>query len=102
MGTAQSYDAVIDSPVGRLGIQMRGKALSRLVFLSARHRLIEADSEQASNVLRSLNGYFDNPGQAPEVAVQVSGTPFQYRVWRELRSIPVGKIITNHATDSIR
>jgi methylated-DNA-[protein]-cysteine S-methyltransferase len=56
--------------------------------------LIEADSEEASNILCSLRGYFEHSGQAPEVAVQLSGTPFQYRVWQELRSIPIGKTIT--------
>ncbi|MEA2078565.1 MAG: methylated-DNA--[protein]-cysteine S-methyltransferase [Pseudomonadota bacterium] len=94
MDGGESFDAVIDSPVGRLGIQMQGKALSRLVFLSARHRLIEADTEQASEVLCSLKAYFENPGQTLEVAVQLSGTPFQHRVWQGLSSIPVGKIMT--------
>jgi methylated-DNA-[protein]-cysteine S-methyltransferase len=94
MGTGQCFNAVIDSPVGRLGIQMQGKALSRLVFLSGQHSLIEADTEQASDVLCSLRAYFENPRQTPDVAVQLSGTPFQHRVWQELRSIPVGKIMT--------
>ena len=93
MGAGQGFDAVIASPVGRLGIQMQGKALSRLVFLSARHSLIEADSEQANDVLCALMAYFDNPGQTLEVAVQLSGTPFQHRVWQALRSIPAGKIM---------
>jgi len=93
MGAGQGFDAVIASPVGRLGIQMQGKALSRLVFLSARHRLIEADTEQANDVLCALMAYFDNPGQTLEVAVQLSGTPFQHRVWQALRSIPAGKIM---------
>ena len=94
MGSGQRFDAVIDSPVGRLGIQMQGKALSRLVFLSGQHGLIEADTEQASDVLCSLRAYFENPRQTPDLAVQLSGTSFQHRVWQELRSIPVGKIMT--------
>jgi len=94
MGVGQCFDAVIDSPVGRLGIRMQGKAVSQLEFLSRRYSLIEADTEQARDVLCSLKAYFDNPGQALEVAVQLSGTPFQHRVWQELRSIPVGKIMS--------
>lgn len=94
MGTGQGFNTVIDSPVGRLGVQMQGRALSRLVFLSPRHSLIEADTEQVSDVLSLLSAYFENPGHTPEVAVQLSGTPFQHRVWQALRSIPVGKIMT--------
>jgi len=93
MVAGQGFDAVMASPVGRLGIQMQGKALSRLVFLSGRHSLIEADTEQANDILCALKAYFDNPGQTLDVAVQLSGTPFQHRVWQELRSIPVGKTI---------
>ena len=94
MGAGRGFAAVVESPMGRLGIEMQGRALSGLVFLSARHGLIEADSEEASNILCSLRGYFEDPGQAPEVAVHLSGTPFQCRVWQELRSIPIGKTIT--------
>jgi hypothetical protein len=35
MGAGQGFDAVIDSPVGRLGLQMQGKAVSRLEFFPA-------------------------------------------------------------------
>ena len=94
MQAGQDFDAVFDSPVGRLGIQMQGAALSQLVFLPVGYGLVEADSEAVNNVLNSLWGYFENPAQPPQVAVQLSGTPFQYRVWQELNSIPVGKIIT--------
>ena len=94
MQSERRFNAVIDSPVGRLGIQMQGTALSRLEFLSARNRLIEADSEAASRVLCSIRAYFENPLQLPEVAVNVFGTPFQHRVWQELQTIPVGRIMT--------
>ena len=94
MGAGQCFNAVIDSPVGRLGIQMQGQVLSRLVFLSGRHRLIEADTEKASDVMCSLMAYFENPAQTPDVAVQPSGTSFQHRVWQGLRSIPAGKTMT--------
>jgi len=90
MGTGQRFDAVIDSPVGRLGIQMQGEAVTRLEFLSGRHSLIEADTEQACEVVCSLRTYFDSPRQPLDVAVQLSGTPFQYRVWQRLRSIKPG------------
>ena len=94
MRSGQRFDAVIESPVGRLGIQMQDAALSRLEFLSGRWCLIEADSEAVSRVVAAIRAYFDNPLQAPAVAVNASGTPFQHRVWQELETIPIGKIIT--------
>jgi methylated-DNA-[protein]-cysteine S-methyltransferase len=45
-------------------------------------------------VQQSILGYFDNPGCSPEIDVQLSGTVFQRKVWRALRRIPAGKVMT--------
>ena len=94
MRPGEGFDAVIESPVGRLGIEMRGGALSRLAILSRRHRLSPPASEQAEAVLAALRAYFEDPVWAPQLELALSGTPFQCRVWHQLRSIPVGKIMT--------
>ena len=94
MSDSQVLDAVVSSPVGRLGIQMQDKALSGLIFLSGRQQLVAPEKGRAGDVLRALQAYFDDPRRLPEVDLQLSGTPFQCRVWQELCSIPVGKIIT--------
>jgi methylated-DNA-[protein]-cysteine S-methyltransferase len=91
---SQILDAVVSSPVGRLGIQMQDKALSGLIFLSGRQQLVAPEKGRAGDVLRALQAYFDDPRRLPDVDLQLSGTPFQCRVWQELCSIPVGKIIT--------
>ncbi len=88
------FAAVFASPVGKLGICMDGKALCRLVFLSARYSEIAPACEEAACIQRCLQAYFEDPGQPPAVDVQVSGTPFQHRIWRGLRSIPAGRIMT--------
>ena len=94
MSDSQVLDAVVSSPVGRLGIQMQDKALSGLIFLSGRQQLVAPEKGRAGDVLRALQAYFDDPRRLPDVDLQLSGTPFQCRVWQELCSIPVGKIIT--------
>ena len=94
MSDSQALDAVVSSPVGRLGIQMQGKALSQLIFLSGRQQLVTPEKGRASGVLRALQAYFDDPRRVPDVDLQLSGTPFQCRVWQELCSIPAGETIT--------
>jgi len=88
------FDAVFASPVGRLGICVQGKTLSRLVFLSGRYRLRPAQCAETSRVEQSILGYFDNPHGSLELDVQLSGTLFQRKVWRALRLIPAGKVMT--------
>jgi methylated-DNA-[protein]-cysteine S-methyltransferase len=90
----QAFDAVFASPVGKLGICVQGKILCRLEFLSARYRFREAQSAQTDSVQQSILGYFEDPYRSPQIDVQLSGTVFQRRVWRALRRIPAGKVIT--------
>ncbi|GMQ87172.1 MAG: methylated-DNA--[protein]-cysteine S-methyltransferase [Gammaproteobacteria bacterium] len=88
------FDAVFASPVGRLGICVQGKTLSQLEFLSGQYRLRPAQCAECSRVQQSILGYFDNPYGSLEVDVQLLGTLFQRKVWRALRLIPAGKVMT--------
>ncbi|MFQ5643100.1 MAG: methylated-DNA--[protein]-cysteine S-methyltransferase [Thiogranum sp.] len=89
-----AFDAVFASPVGRLGINVRDGVLCRLEFLSNRYRLVPALDAETGQVQQSILDYFEDPHAAPEVDFQLSGTGFQCRVWRALRSIPAGKVMT--------
>lgn len=88
------FDAVFESPVGRLGIRMQGAALGQLLFLSGRYHLRPAASPQAERVVQAVLDYFEDPQRSPALAVQLSGTDFQLSVWQALRSIPSGSTLT--------
>ncbi len=90
----QVFDAVFASPVGKLGISVQGKTLCRLEFLSGRYQLRQAQCAYTRRVQQSILGYFDNPCSSPEIDVQLSGTVFQRKVWRALRRIPAGRVMT--------
>jgi len=90
----QVFDAVFASPVGKLGISVQGKTLCRLEFLSGRYQLRQAQCADTRRVQQSILGYFDNPCCSPEIDVQLSGTVFQRNVWRALRRIPAGRVMT--------
>ncbi len=90
----QAFDAVFASPVGKLGINVQGRTLCRLEFLSGRSRAVAAQCADTRRVQQSILGYFDDPYAVPEVDFRLAGTGFQCRVWRALRKIPAGKIMT--------
>ena len=94
MGRNVPLNAVIETPIGRLGIELRDGALTRLLFLSGSHRLREPDSAAARRAVSALIAYFEDSRKPPQVTLQVSGTDFQQRVWRALRAIPVGHVMT--------
>jgi len=87
----KNYDAVIDSPLGRLGIQARD-ALTSIDFLSARTPLTAPGTPLAKRVCRQLRTYFSNPRAGFRLPIQSGGTQFQNRVWRAMMTIPVGQV----------
>ncbi len=86
------YDAVIATPLGRLGIEAH-TALTNIDFVSARTPLKAAATPLARQVCRQLRDYFRNPSQARfRLPLAASGTDYQQRVWRALRRIPAGQV----------
>lgn len=56
-------------------------------------KLARADTELAL-VLAQLMMVVEDPGQRPQLTLDLRGTPFQRRVWQALLGIPVGKTVS--------
>jgi methylated-DNA-[protein]-cysteine S-methyltransferase len=90
----ESFDIVIDSPVGRLGIRLCGARVRGIEFLSARCALRPPAGVASRWVVAALQAYFAGKVRVPKVDIAPGGTEFQQRVWRALRAIPAGQVIT--------
>ena len=88
------YSLVIDSPLGRLGVQTVNKKIQRLDYLAGPVRLRAAASAFDRKVETELENYFNNPAVNFNVPFDLAGTPFQQRVWLALTRIPFGKTRT--------
>jgi methylated-DNA-[protein]-cysteine S-methyltransferase len=92
----------IDTPIGRLHVYAREGILALITFGDdesfARRRFGTAPSsavEDPAGAIRALRRYFAGDVRALDsLTVDTGGTPFQARVWRELRRIPAGSTIT--------
>lgn len=94
------------SPVGELLVVVEeGGALRRLSFARGRKRAeIEAElaggpplvweDARCQPVFRQIEEYFAGQRREFELLLHVLGTPFQLRVWHELRRIPFGHVLT--------
>lgn len=93
--------ATLDSPIGRLRAFVRDGVLvvlefeegDRALHAGVLRRFPDAAIEDAGSprVLEPVRRYFDGDLQALDaVACDPGGTPFQARVWKALRTIPVG------------
>ena len=88
------YDAVVSSPVGRLGIVLENDSLADISFLGDAAPLKSPHSAVARKICRQLQSYFTNPRFAFRIPMTLSGTAFQQRVWHALQRIPAGRTLS--------
>ncbi len=84
-----------DSPIGRLGLMGEGDFLTALALPYSPVPLI---AERETPVLREtkaqLEAYFAGALRQFDLPLQLAGTPFQLKVWEQLRQIPYGQVIS--------
>lgn len=90
--------AVCSSPLGDLILTSDGRSLTGLYMGSKPDRPLgkpaRLDDEPFRTVRRQLTAYFDGELTEFDVPLNLAGTPFQRRVWEELRRIPYGTTIS--------
>ena|SRR3989344_2075652 len=91
---ARGYDAVIATPVGRVGVMVRDGALVDVAFLGKSAALHAPRTDMARRACRQIRSYFSNSRHSFHIPLKLSGTAFQQRVWRALRRIPAGRTLS--------
>jgi len=87
-------NAVIDSPVGRLGLQAQTDALVSVDFLEDTAELREPLSPFLRAAVARLRTYFREGGTHFDFALSATGTAYQRSVWKALAAIPPGEVRT--------
>lgn len=92
------YDEM-DSPVGTLRLVADHQGLREIWFAQERHpKQAQADWIRAEAPLRfarlQLDEYFAGERKQFELPLHPIGTPFQLKVWEELRRVPYGATIS--------
>ncbi|MFF8382855.1 methylated-DNA--[protein]-cysteine S-methyltransferase [Streptomyces kanasensis] len=90
---------VVDSPYGPLTLVATDGVLSGLYMTDQRHRPAEEtfgepDPRPFTEAVRQLDAYHAGELTAFDLPLHLAGTPFQRRVWDELRRIPYGETRT--------
>ena len=84
----------MESPVGRLLLAADEKGLRQLLFRGKPEKGWREDPEALAEPVRQLRAYFAGELHNFDLPLAPEGTPFQLRVWRELRNIPYGQTIS--------
>ena len=84
-----------DSPIGRLGLLGEGDTLISLALpYSPVPMIMERETPVLRETKRQLEAYFAGTLRQFDLPLQPEGTPFQLRVWEQLRQIPYGQVIS--------
>ncbi|WP_175410476.1 methylated-DNA--[protein]-cysteine S-methyltransferase [Streptomyces sp. TRM64462] len=90
---------VVDSPYGPLTLVATDGVLSGLYMTGQRHRPPEEtfgtpDPRPFTEAVRQLDAYHARERTDFDLPLHLDGTPFQRRVWEQLRTIPYGETRT--------
>jgi len=88
------FDAVVISPLGKIGIKTSGEKLTHISFLSAASPTSAPSNPVAKDAASQLDYYFRNPNFSFSLPLNPEGTPFQLSVWELLKTIPLGATLT--------
>lgn len=94
MATNIPYQAVIATPLGRIGIRMAGDTVSALDYRAADAPEQPPVDAATAAVVAQLEAYFHNPQYQFTAPLAPDGTAFQQRVWAALQAIPAGTVLT--------
>jgi len=90
---------ILHSPVGLIAVGATSSAVTQVTFLAHEHHLTDfTDGESAGLVAEQaameLEEYFVGKRISFDSPVDLVGTEFQRRVWREIAAVPFGKTLT--------
>ena len=85
--------AVIDSPIGPLGLIGSDRALQAVLFDGSRVRP-EGRSHVLDETARQLDAYFAGDLVTFDLPLELHGTEFQRRCWIALGTIPYGETVS--------
>lgn len=85
--------AEYQSPIGKLDILLED---GFIVAIDIKHSTTKPNpnNDQKIPVLSQLHAYFSGKQKEFDLPLQLEGTSFQQKVWREMQKIPAGKTLS--------
>ena len=90
----ESWQAKMEAPFAVLGVRTIGKRLVRIDYLPRVAAPLKPQTPFAREVCRQLKAYLKEPNFDFDLTFDYDGTDFQTKVWKAVRSIPVGSVLS--------
>ena len=86
-------DFTVNTPFANLGVRVEQGCIVGIQAV-ADSLVLPPQSVLDKKIARQLNNYCERQTDCFDVPLKLRGTAFQKKVWRELRRIPPGKVMT--------
>ncbi|HKB82706.1 MAG TPA: methylated-DNA--[protein]-cysteine S-methyltransferase [Burkholderiales bacterium] len=90
----ESWQAKMEAPFAVLGVRTVGERLVRIEYLPRGVATLKPQTPFSKEVCRQLKAYLKEPNFDFDLSFDYNGTDFQARVWKAVRSIPVGAVLS--------
>lgn len=80
----------IDSPIGKLGLNIEDDTLTKVDFLSNSYTVKRPNNKNGLKIVHEFEQYFNGRKETFDIPIKVDGSPFQLKVWHALQQIPYG------------
>jgi methylated-DNA-[protein]-cysteine S-methyltransferase len=86
----------VDTPIGKLTVVAAGTGIRRILWEGEAppEGAVEGGSDILDAAVTQIREYFSGARTTFDLPLDLGGTPFQQKVWRELGSIPFGTTIS--------
>ena len=86
----------VDTPIGKLTVVAGGTGIRRILWdgEAPPEDAVEGHSDLLDAAVTQIREYFSGTRTTFDLPLDLGGTPFQQKVWRELGSIPFGTTIS--------
>jgi methylated-DNA-[protein]-cysteine S-methyltransferase len=88
------YQACIPTPFAVLGIRCTTKAITSIDFLPLSTPALAPKAVLDQRLHETIQHYLQDPTQLDQFPLELTGTPFQQKVWQAIRRIPPGQTLT--------
>ena len=92
--TIDSFDYILPSPIGHLGLNISTKGIQRLFYIKTKQDSHIPTTGFGAVVHQQIMEYFELQRTSFDLPLDIQGTAYQHRVWNEVARISYGEALT--------
>jgi methylated-DNA-[protein]-cysteine S-methyltransferase len=89
--TIDSFDYILPSPIGQLGLNISTKGIQRLFYIQSKQDSCIPITGFGATVHRQIMEYFELQRTEFDLPIDIQGSIYQHKVWREVAKISYGE-----------